>query len=563
MRTNPLERARGMLQVEGIRPCGGLARLEPGRPPHTRRTPAANRFPAVSQDPPARQPLQILRDLKTAHRLGGGADRMEKQRQQGKLTVWERIEYLFDPGTFVEVGAFRELRCDNFGLGKKKIGGDGVVTGFGKINGFTVYIAAQDFTVLGGSLGEIHGRKVAEIMDRAIQNGAPMVTLNDSGGARIQEGIGALCGYGEIFYRNTRASGVIPQISVIMGPCAGGAVYSPGITDFVAMVADTSNMFITGPDVIKTVTGEEVTKEDLGGPDVHARRSGVVCHVGEDDEATLDWVKQLLSYLPANNLENPPQETPLDPPAAAFGDLVPADASKAYSMREVIAALVDPDSFLELFPGFAENILIGFARLGGASVGLVANNPRVLAGCIDVDASDKAARFVRFCDAFNIPLVTLVDVPGFLPGTDQEYRGIIRHGAKLLYAYSEATVPKLTVILRKSYGGAYICMCSKHLGADFVAAWPGAEIAVMGPKGAVNVIFRREISGADDPEARARELEQEYIDKFANPRAAASLGYVDDIIEPAETRGVLLAHLQALASKGQEGPKRKHGNIPL
>jgi acetyl-CoA carboxylase carboxyltransferase component len=441
------------------------------------------------------------------------------------------------------------------------------VTGFGRINGQLVYLGAQDFTVLGGSLGEMHGRKVAAIMDLALQNGAPIVMLNDSGGARIQEGIGSLCGYGEIFFRNTRASGVIPQISVILGPCAGGAVYSPGITDFVAMVADTSNMFITGPDVIKTVTGEEVTKETLGGPDVHMERSGVVAYVGPDEESTLDWVKRLLSYLPSNNLEAPPAIPP--PGADQFGGggspegIVPQSPTKPYDMVDVIRALVDPDSFLELQARFAPNMIVGFARLDGAAIGVVANNPKHLAGCIDIHASDKAARFVRFCDAFNVPLVTLADVPGFLPGVDQEYSGIIRHGAKILYAYSEATVPKLTVILRKAYGGAYICMCSRHLGADLVLAWPGAEIAVMGPKGAVEIIFRKEIQGAPDPVARARELETQYIDRFANPRMAASLGYVDDVIEPGDTRALLIRHLAALHGKRVEGPKRKHGNIPL
>ncbi|MBC8391139.1 MAG: acyl-CoA carboxylase subunit beta, partial [Deltaproteobacteria bacterium] len=395
-------------------------------------------------------------------RLGGGEARLKAQNIKGKMTVWQRIEYLIDPGTFVETGAFVELRNENFGLKKSRTAGDGVVTGFGHVNGQLVYIAAQDFTVLGGSLGEMHGQKIAAIMDLAIQNGAPMITLNDSVGARIQEGIGALAGYGEIFFRNTKASGVIPQISVIMGPCAGGAVYSPGITDFVVMVKDTSNMFITGPEIIKSVTGEVVTKDELGGPDVHMTRSGVVAHVGEDDESTLDWVKKLLSYLPANNLELPPAENQA---GIEFSreipqeNLVPSNTSKPYDVFQVVNSIVDPLSFFELQAEYAKNILIGFARLYGKTIGIIANNPRELAGCLDVNASDKAARFVRFCDAFNIPLLTLVDVPGFLPGTDQEYAGIIRHGAKLLYAYSEATVTKLTVILRKAYGGAYICMC--------------------------------------------------------------------------------------------------------
>ena len=498
-------------------------------------------------------------------RLGGGEKRLESQRSKGKLTVWERLEYFFDAGTFEEVGGFIDHRSTHFGLDKSRIAGDGVVTGFGLVNGSLVYIAAQDFTVLGGSLGEMHGRKIAHIMDMAITNGAPMVTLNDSGGARIQEGIGSLCGYGEIFFRNTRASGVIPQISVIMGPCAGGAVYSPGITDFVAMVANTSYMFITGPEVIKTVTGEEVTKDTLGGGDVHMEKSGVATHIGADDESTLDWVKILLSYLPRNN-DSVPDRVPAKQPqldVAELDHIVPSNPNKGYDIRAVIDRLVDSGTFFELQEGFAANINIGFARMDGITVGVVANNPRHLAGCLDVNASDKAARFVRFCDAFNIPLLTLVDVPGFLPGTDQEYSGIIRHGAKLLYAYSEATVPKLTVIMRKSYGGAYICMCSKHLGADMVAAWPGSEIAVMGPKGAVNIIFRKDIIEAEDKAQRAKELEQEYTDKFANPQLAASMGYVDNVIEPNQTRATVINYLKSHLNKRQITPRRKHGNIPL
>ena len=499
-------------------------------------------------------------------RLGGGEARLKAQQERGKLGVWDRIDYFFDEGTFVEVGGFVELRARHFGLDQKAVPGDGVVTGFGRVNGELVYMAAQDFTVLGGSLGEMHGKKVANILDQAVRNGAPVVLLNDSGGARIQEGIGALCGYGDIFFRNTRASGVIPQISVIMGPCAGGAVYSPGITDFVAMVKGTSNMFITGPDVIKTVTGEEVSKEDLGGPEVHHERSGVATFVGEDDEATLGWVRRLLSYLPPNNEEPPPITTPVSRIAendAGIGGIVPDNPNKSYEMREVIDRVVDGHSFFELQPEYAPNLIIGFSRVDGISTGIIANNPRHLAGCIDVNASDKAARFVRFCDAFNIPLLTLVDVPGFLPGVDQEYAGIIRHGSKLLYAYSEATVPKMTVILRKAYGGAYICMCSKHLGADMVLAWPGAEIAVMGPKGAVNVIFRKEIAGSEDPAETAASREGEYIETFANPRMAASLGYIDDIIEPGQTAGVVRKYLWSLSDKNEPRPRRKHGNIPL
>mgnify|MGYP006288470587 CR=1 FL=1 len=499
-------------------------------------------------------------------KLGGGGDRLKAQNIQGKMTVWQRLEYLFDPDSFVEIGGFVELRNENFGLAKNKTAGDGVVTGFGRINGRLVYCAAQDFTVFGGSLGEMHGKKMATIMDLAVQNGAPMITLNDSVGARIQEGISALSGYGEIFFRNTRASGVIPQISVIMGPCAGGAVYSPGITDFIAMVKNTSNMFITGPDVIKSVTGEKVTKDDLGGPDVHMERSGVACHIGEDDESTLDWVKRLLSYLPSNNLESPPVYTPADHDGSADipqENLVPSKTSKPYDMRLVIDFIVDQGSFFELQPDFARNIVIGFARLEGLSVGIVANNPIELAGCLDINASDKSARFVRFCDAFNIPLITFVDVPGFLPGTDQEYAGIIRHGAKLLYAYSEATVPKLTVILRKAYGGAYICMCSKHLGADMVVAWPGSEIAVMGPKAAVGIIFKNEIKNAENPKQTIDNCEKEYMETITNPKYAAALGYIHDVIEPVETRRTLIAHLSSLEGKTSDMPKRKHGNIPL
>ena len=517
-------------------------------------------------DTQGRARVEALRETKAAMKLGGGEARLAAQRERGKMTVWERIDYLFDEGTFVEVGGFVELRSEHFGLGKKKVAGDGVVTGFGRVSGELVYIAAQDFTVLGGSLGEMHGKKVANIMDMAIQAGAPIVMLNDSGGARIQEGIGSLCGYGEIFYRNTGAGGVIRQISGIMGPCAGGAVYSPGITDFVAMVKGTSNMFITGPDVIKTVTGEEVSKEDLGGPDIHMGRSGVATYIGEDDEATLNWVAKLLTYIPPSNQEPPPVIPPVSRMTGSgeiLEKLVPSNPNKGYDMYEVIEQLVDAHSFLELQKDYAPNIIIGFSRIDGISTGIVANNPKHLAGCIDVNASDKAARFVRFCDAFNIPLLTLVDVPGFLPGVDQEYAGIIRHGAKLLYAYSEATVPKLTVILRKAYGGAYICMCSKHLGADMVVAWPGAEIAVMGPKGAVNVIFRKEIAGSEDQEAAARQKEAEYIETFANPRMAASLGYLDDVIEPGETANIIRQYLWSLSDKQVERPRRKHGNIPL
>jgi len=513
-----------------------------------------------------RERIKNLKKEKVFMKLGGGGDRLRAQNIKGKMTVWQRIEYLFDPGTFVEIGGFVELRDAGFGLEKIKTPGDGVVTGFGRINGQIVYSAAQDFTVLGGSLGEMHGKKIANIMDLAIQNGAPLIMLNDSVGARIQEGISALSGYGEVFFRNTKASGVIPQISVIMGPCAGGAVYSPGITDFIAMVKQTSNMFITGPEVIKTVTGEEVTKDELGGPDIHMEQSGVVSYIGDDDESTLDWVKRLLSYLPSNNLETAPVYDSADSSATdeiPQENLVPSKAAKTYEMSQVIKSVVDKGSFFELQAGFAKNIQIGFARLEGYSIGVIANNPSELAGCLDINASDKGARFVRFCDAFNIPLLTLVDVPGFLPGTDQEYSGIIRHGAKLLYAYSEATVPKLTVILRKAYGGAYICMCSKHLGADLVVAWPSSEIAVMGPKGAANIVFKQEIRDAENPELKAEECEKAYMETVTNPQYAATMGYIDDVIEPGETRSTIIKHLSALVGKSVEMPKRKHGNIPL
>jgi len=499
-------------------------------------------------------------------KLGGGEERLKAQTTKGKMTAWQRIEYLFDPDTFIEIGGFIELRNENFGLDESRTPGDGVVTGFGRINGMLTYVAAQDFTVVGGSVGEMHGKKIANIIDQAIQNGAPIVMLNDSVGARIQEGIGALFGYGQIFYRNTKASGVIPQISVVMGPCAGGAVYSPGITDFVIMVKDTSNMFVTGPDVIRTVTGESVSKDELGGPDIHTEQSGVVTYVGDDDESTLDWVKRLLSYLPANNLESPPimkLTAEQNVNGIPQENLVPSDTTKPYDMFQVVDSIVDAGSFFELQAEFAKNILIGFARLEGHAIGVVANNPRELAGCLDIDASDKASRFVRFCDAFNIPLLTLVDVPGFLPGTDQEYAGIIRHGAKLLYAFSEATVPKMTVILRKAYGGAYISMCSKHLGADVVLAWPSSEIAVMGPSSAVNIVFRNEIKSSKNPESTAKKCEQEYMETITNPSIAASLGYIDDIIEPIETRPVLVSFLSTLIGKSVEVPKRKHGNIPL
>jgi len=520
----------------------------------------------VEKDDKQQELITALRLEKEKMKLGGGVESLEKQRKRGKMTAWERIEYLFDSGTFVEIGSFVQLRLAEFGL--KKMPGDGVITGFGKINGRLVYISSQDFTVIGGSVGEMHGKKIANAMNLAVQNGAPFICMNDSGGARVQEGIGSLCAYGDVFFANTKASGVIPQISLIMGPCAGGAVYSPGITDFIVMVENTSNMFITGPNVIKSVTNEDVTMDELGSPEVHMSKSGVATKVLPDDESALDWVKKLLSYIPSNNLESTPavQYIPASEATEFDSELafcVPSNPNKPYEMHEVINRIVDHSSFSELQDGFAKNIIIGFGRLNGQPIGVIANNPKELSGCIDISASFKAARFVRFCDAFNIPLLTLVDVPGFLPGVEQEYGGIIRHGAKLLYAYSEATVPKMTVILRKAYGGAYISMCSRHLGADVVLAWPGAEIAVMGPQGAVNIVFRKEIEAAEDKEAKKQEYIQLYTDKFANPKMAASLGYVDDVIDPAETRTTLIRYLSALQGKRVESPKRKHGNIPL
>ncbi len=509
-----------------------------------------------------------LRNRKADGLQGGGPARIEKQHKAGKFTARERIDVLLDPGSFQELDAFREHECHDFGMAKKTIPGDGVVTGSGTIEGRLVYVFAQDFTVFGGSLGRVYAEKICKVMDLAVQNGAPVIGLNDSGGARIQEGVDSLGGYAEIFWRNTQASGVVPQISCIMGPCAGGAVYSPAITDFVMMVEDTSHMFITGPEVIKTVTGEEVTFDDLGGAHAHAATSGVCHKVYADEEEMLLGVRELLRYLPSNNLTEAPIVQPKDEADrmdATLVDVVPDSPDKPYDMHEVLRRVVDDGVFNEIQPEFAKNILTGFARLNGRPVGIVANQPAVFAGVLDIDASSKAARFVRFCDAFNIPLVTFVDVPGFLPGVTQEHRGIIRHGAKLLYAYAEATVPKLTVITRKAYGGAYDVMCSKHIRADFNVAWPTAEIAVMGPEGAVNIVFRNELAGleGDALEARRAELVADYRKKFANPYIAAKRGYIDDVIEPQETRPVLIKALETLINKKALRPARKHGNIPL
>ena len=509
-----------------------------------------------------------LRVRKAESLEGGGPERIEKQHQAGKYTARERLDLLLDPGSFVELDALREHEAHDFGMDKRHFLGDGVVTGWGTVDGRVVYVFAQDFTVLGGSLGGVYAEKICKVMDLAVQNGAPVIGLNDSGGARIQEGVVALGGYAEIFWRNTRASGVVPQISAILGPCAGGAVYSPAITDFVFMVDGTSHMFITGPEVIKTVTGEQVTFDDLGGAQTHAARSGVCHGAFEDEEACLRAVRELLSFLPSNNLAEPPVLEPNDDPNrmdAALPALVPDSPDKPYDMAKVIRAVVDGGRFLEIQPEYAKNIVVGFARLNGRSVGVVGNQPAVLAGVLDIDASVKAARFVRFCDAFNIPLVTFVDVPGFLPGVSQELGGIIRHGAKLLYAYAEATVPKLTVITRKAYGGAYDVMCSKHVRADYNVAWPTAEIAVMGPDGAVNIVFRNELKGLEGEALAKRraELVAEYRRKFASPYVAARKGYVDDVIEPQETRPALIRALESLVNKRADAPKRKHGNIPL
>ncbi len=499
---------------------------------------------------------------------GGGADRVAKHRAAGKLTARERLEGFFDPGTFVETGAFVVHRVNTFGLDERRIPGDGVVTGWGEVDGRPVCAFAQDATVFGGALGEAHAEKIARTMELAQKAGVPIVGLDDSGGARIQEGVMSLGGYGDVFFRNVLLSGVVPQVSVILGPCAGGAVYSPAITDFVIMVQGQAQMFITGPDVIQAVTGEKVTMEELGGAATHGSVSGVSHFSVPSDAEALALVRRVLGYLPLNNLEEPPAGAPQEPPdtaAAELSRIVPEDSNDPYDVHEVLRRVLDPESFLEVHGAWAGNILVGLARLGGRPIGVVANQPKVLAGTLDIAASTKAARFVRFCDAFNLPLVTFVDVPGFLPGTGQEYGGIIRHGAKLLYAYAEATVPKLTLILRKAYGGAYDVMCSKHLGGDLNLAWPTAEIAVMGAEGAVNILFRREIEGAApaEKEKLRTKLIGEYRAEFLNPYLAAERGYLDDVIDPAESRSRLLRGLALLGPKREDRPGRKHGNIPL
>ena len=510
--------------------------------------------------------LEELRSLREQARLGGGEDRIEIQHERGRLTARERLDLLLDKGSFREMDIFVTHRTHDFGLEDRKYLSDSVVTGWGTVEGRLTYVFSQDFTVFGGSLGEVHAEKIVKIMEMAIKNGAPLIGLNDSGGARIQEGVVALGGYADIFLRNTMASGVIPQISAIMGPTAGGAVYSPALTDFIFMVRKSSYMFVTGPDVVRSVTHEDVDFEELGGADVHAGTSGVAHYTSESEADCLYMIRVLLSYLPQNNMEDPPLVPSGDDRLrtdAALDAIVPDDATKPYDIRDVIHLVVDDGAFLEIHESFAQNIVVGFARLGGHSVGIVANQPAVLAGVLDINASLKAARFVRFCDAFNIPLVTLVDVPGFLPGTAQEHGGIIRSGAKLLYAYCEATVPKITVITRKAYGGAYCVMNSKHIRSDLNLAWPTAEIAVMGPEGAVSIIFRKELAEAKDPDKYKAKLVDEYRAKFAHPYVSASRGYIDDVIEPRFTRPRLINALEMLANKRDINPAKKHGNIPL
>lgn len=510
-------------------------------------------------------PAHILQDKIAQSRLGGGQARIDSQHKKGKLTARERLELLLDEGSFVEIGAFVEHRSRDFGMEKEVYLGDGVVTGYGKVSGRLVYVFSQDFTVFGGSLSETHAEKIVKIMDLALQNGAPVIGLNDSGGARIQEGVVSLGGYADIFHRNVKASGVVPQLSAIMGPCAGGAVYSPAITDFILMVEHTSYMFVTGPNVVKTVTHETVTSEELGGAETHASKSGVTHFSCRNEVEAIQYLKKLLSFIPQNCDEEAPAVpyTPGNEKREALDTLIPEGANQPYDMKDVIAQLVDSEDFFEVHKDFAENIVVGFARIGGRSIGVVANQPAVMAGVLDINSSRKGARFVRFCDAFNIPLLVLVDVPGFLPGTDQEWNGIITNGAKLLYALSEATVPKITVITRKAYGGAYDVMNSKHIGADLNYAWPTAEIAVMGAKGASEIIFKKQIAEAADSPAKALEKEAEYAEKFANPYGAAARGFIDAVIYPHETRQRLLSGFEMLRNKVVVAPRRKHGNIPL
>lgn len=509
-----------------------------------------------------RPKIQELEEKHKLAELGGGQDRIDKQHKAGRKTARERIEELFDKGTFVEIDKFVTHRNTNFGMEKNKVLGDGVVSGYGKIDGRLMYAFAQDFTVLGGSLSRANADKIVKIMDLAMKMGAPVIGLNDSGGARIQEGVESLAGYADIFYRNVRSSGVIPQISAILGPCAGGAVYSPAITDFIMMVKDTSYMFVTGPDVIKTVTNEEVTMEELGGAMTHNQKSGVAHFTADDDEQAMMMIRELMSFLPSNNLEDPPRKQCIDDmnrEESAMDKIIPTDPNKPYDMMDIILPVIDNKHFLEVQPHYAKNIIVGFARIGGRPVGIVANQPAVLAGVLDIDSSTKAARFVRFCDAFNIPLITFEDVPGFLPGTAQEFGGIIKHGAKLLYAFAEATVPKITIITRKAYGGAYDVMSSKHIGADYNFAYPTAEIAVMGPEGAVNIIYRNKLNGEEE---RTKAV-ADYRDNFASPYKAAELGYIDEIIFPHNTRKKINQALEMTENKSDSNPPKKHGNIPL
>ncbi|RMG21541.1 MAG: acyl-CoA carboxylase subunit beta [Methanobacteriota archaeon] len=510
--------------------------------------------------------IEHYKQLKKQVLLGGGEKRIKAQHDKGKYTARERIQLLMDPGSFVELGGFVTHQKTDFGLDKKKFLGDGVITGYGRVNGRLVYVYAQDFTVLGGSLGNAHAKKIVNIMELALKTGAPIVGFNDSGGARIQEGVDALAGYGDIFFHNVLASGVIPQISVIVGPSAGGAVYSPALTDFIIMTKETSHMFVTGPSVVKTVTGEDISFEELGGATTHTLKSGVAHFDGADEKESIELIKRILSYLPSNNLEDPPVVEPTDDKARMsekLNSIIPDDSKVPYDMKEVIREVVDHGEFLEIQEKWAKNIIIGFARLNGYPVGIVANQPPVLAGALDSEASIKGAKFVRFCDSFNIPIITFVDVPGFLPGVDQEWKGIIRNGAKLLYAYCEATVPKIAVVTRKAFGGAYIVMASKHLRTDVNFAWPMAEIAVMGSEAAVNIIFRKELQKAEDPVAKQKEIEKEYREKFYNPYSAASLGYIDEVILPSETRPKLIEALWPLLTKRENRIAKKHGNIPL
>ena len=498
--------------------------------------------------------------------LGGGVDKIEKQHESGKMTARERIEMLLDKGTFVELDKLMVHRCTNYGMDKNKIPGDGIVSGYGKVDGRQVFVYAYDFTVYGGSLSASNAKKIVKVQQLALKNGAPIIALNDSGGARIQEGIESLSGYADIFYQNTMASGVIPQISAILGPCAGGACYSPALTDFIFMVKEKSHMFVTGPDVVKTVIHEEVSKEELGGAMTHSSKSGVTHFMCNTEEELLMSIRELLSFLPQNNMDEAKKKPCTDETNredTSLDTIVPVDPNVPYDMKDIIERVIDNGYFFEVMPNFAKNIIIGFARMAGRSVGIVANQPAYLAGVLDIDASDKASRFIRFCDSFNIPIITLEDMPGYLPGVDQEHAGVIRHGAKVLYAYSEATVPKITVILRKAYGGGYIAMNSRHLGADFMFAWPSAEIAVMGPEGAANIIFRKEIMEAEDQNAMRQEKVKEYIEKFANPYVAASKGFIDSVIEPKETRSLLLHALKLSVLKEEYRPAKKHGLPPF